>query len=229
MLDVTRTAEEPADVAALRFADFAAVDLLVSILLGDEPEPFGLGTRLRRVALGAVHEESHRYEVGDSVGPGPAAARPRRRHPLPRSWKDYRRTTGASLLAVGHDRTSYSAGATAQSTGNGQRKPCQPDAPDHPRGTAPLSLNGERRLRQRRHGGRHPTAAPHRGPGDATDPRFTHVLAAATLSHLGDRVRAVAHPLSAAATTCDPSASRAAFLRSRISTNRSRSGPPLGR
>ncbi|MCC9709641.1 hypothetical protein E4N62_32910 [Streptomyces sp. MNU76] len=182
MLDVTRTAEELADVAARRFADFAAVDLPVSVLLGDEPEPLGPGTRLRRVALGAMHEESHLYEVGDLVGPGPAGGAP---------------SPPASTVAVGNNRTSHSAGATAQSTGNGQRKPYQPGAPDPPRGTAP-SLNGERRLRHRRHGGQHPTAAPHRGPGDATDPRFTQVLAAFSES-------------------C------------RISTNRSRSGPPLGR
>lgn len=38
-LDVTRTAEELTEVAVPRFADFTAVDLPVSVLLGDEPEP----------------------------------------------------------------------------------------------------------------------------------------------------------------------------------------------
>jgi serine phosphatase RsbU (regulator of sigma subunit)/anti-sigma regulatory factor (Ser/Thr protein kinase) len=66
-LDVTRTAEELAEVTVPRFADFAAVDLPDSVLGGDEPEPFGVGMSLRRVALGAVHQESHLYEVGDPV------------------------------------------------------------------------------------------------------------------------------------------------------------------
>ncbi|MEE1764572.1 SpoIIE family protein phosphatase [Streptomyces sp. SP18BB07] len=85
-LDVTRTAEELADVAVPRFADFAAVDLPVSVLLGDEPEPLGPGTRLRRVALSAVHEESHLYEVGDPVRYVPST-------PQARSWE-----TGRSVL-----------------------------------------------------------------------------------------------------------------------------------
>ncbi|QFR00309.1 SpoIIE family protein phosphatase [Streptomyces phaeolivaceus] len=85
-LDVTRTAEELTEVAVPRFADFAAVDLPVSVLLGDEPEPLGPGMRLRRVALGAVHEESHLYEVGDPVRYVPTT-------PQARSWE-----TGRSVL-----------------------------------------------------------------------------------------------------------------------------------
>ncbi|MFF7791569.1 SpoIIE family protein phosphatase [Streptomyces sp. NPDC007991] len=38
-LDVTRTAEELAEVAVNGFADFVTVDLLESVALGDEPEP----------------------------------------------------------------------------------------------------------------------------------------------------------------------------------------------
>ncbi|MFK4099351.1 SpoIIE family protein phosphatase [Streptomyces sp. NPDC019531] len=38
-LDVTRTAEELAEVAVTGFADFVTVDLLESVALGDEPEP----------------------------------------------------------------------------------------------------------------------------------------------------------------------------------------------
>lgn len=38
-LDVTRTAEELADVAVTGFADFVTVDLLESVALGEEPEP----------------------------------------------------------------------------------------------------------------------------------------------------------------------------------------------
>nr|WP_308122204.1 SpoIIE family protein phosphatase [Streptomyces sp. TRM70350] len=66
-LDVTRTAEELADVTVPHFADFAAVDLPDSVLHGDEPGPLGADTPLRRVSLGAVHEESHLYRVGDTV------------------------------------------------------------------------------------------------------------------------------------------------------------------
>nr|WP_208778937.1 SpoIIE family protein phosphatase [Streptomyces griseorubiginosus] len=66
-LDVTRTAEELAEVTVPRFADFLAVDLPDAVLRGEEPGPLGADTPLRRVALGAVHEESHLYGVGDTV------------------------------------------------------------------------------------------------------------------------------------------------------------------
>ncbi|MGW7204546.1 SpoIIE family protein phosphatase [Streptomyces sp. NPDC054837] len=66
-LDVTRTAEELAEVTVPRFADFVAVDLPDGVLLGEEPGPLGADTPLRRVALGAVHEESRLHTVGDLV------------------------------------------------------------------------------------------------------------------------------------------------------------------
>ncbi|MFI2199658.1 SpoIIE family protein phosphatase [Streptomyces sp. NPDC020192] len=66
-LDVTRTAEELTEVAVPRFADFAAVDLPDAVLRGEEPGPFTADTPLRRVALGAIHQESHLYDVGDPV------------------------------------------------------------------------------------------------------------------------------------------------------------------
>ncbi|WP_329333476.1 SpoIIE family protein phosphatase [Streptomyces sp. NBC_00663] len=66
-LDVTRTAEELTEVTVLRFADFVAVDLPDAVLRGEEPGPLGADTPLRRVALGAVHEESHLHAVGDTV------------------------------------------------------------------------------------------------------------------------------------------------------------------
>ncbi|MEU9288248.1 SpoIIE family protein phosphatase [Streptomyces sp. NPDC048275] len=66
-LDVTRTAEELAEVTVPRFADFTAVDLPDPVLHGDEPGPLGGGSPLRRVAMGAVHEGSHLYGVGDLV------------------------------------------------------------------------------------------------------------------------------------------------------------------
>ncbi|NGO47847.1 SpoIIE family protein phosphatase [Streptomyces ureilyticus] len=66
-LDVTRTAEELAEVTVPRFADFTAVDLPECVLRGEEPEPLGGDSALRRIALGAVHDESHLYGVGDPV------------------------------------------------------------------------------------------------------------------------------------------------------------------
>ncbi|MEH0519428.1 SpoIIE family protein phosphatase [Streptomyces stelliscabiei] len=93
-LDVTRTAEELTDVAVPRFADFAAVDLPVPVLLGEEPEPLGPGTALSRVALGAVHEQSHLYEVGDPVRYVPST-------PQARSWESGRPVLEPVLAEAG--------------------------------------------------------------------------------------------------------------------------------
>ncbi len=59
-LDVTRTAEEFVDVIVPRLADYALVDLLESIVRGDEPTPCPIaGTvPLRRVARGSVPADS---------------------------------------------------------------------------------------------------------------------------------------------------------------------------
>ncbi|MEU0845225.1 SpoIIE family protein phosphatase [Streptomyces sp. NPDC005962] len=56
-LDVTRTAQELASMPLPRFADFISVDLLDSVLRGDEPTPGPVSgdVRLRRVA----HESAH--------------------------------------------------------------------------------------------------------------------------------------------------------------------------
>ncbi|WP_234543914.1 SpoIIE family protein phosphatase [Streptomyces shenzhenensis] len=55
-LDVTRTAEELAEVAVAGFADFVTVDLLESVTLGDEPEPLRPGepVAVRRTAQRSV-------------------------------------------------------------------------------------------------------------------------------------------------------------------------------
>ncbi|CAM5541747.1 hypothetical protein SVIOM74S_01688 [Streptomyces violarus] len=57
-LDVTRTAEELAEVAVSGFADFVTVDLLESVALGDEPEPVPLDApvTVRRTAQRSVLE-----------------------------------------------------------------------------------------------------------------------------------------------------------------------------
>ncbi|GAA0670927.1 SpoIIE family protein phosphatase [Kitasatospora atroaurantiaca] len=57
-LDIMRTAQELADFAVPRLADFTAVDLLESVLHGDEPAPGPLAARpaMRRAGLQSVRE-----------------------------------------------------------------------------------------------------------------------------------------------------------------------------
>ncbi|GGZ91578.1 histidine kinase [Streptomyces echinoruber] len=63
-LDVTRTAEELAEVAVPRFADFVSVDLFASVLDGDDPDPAG---ELRRTALGGIRKDAPLYPVGERI------------------------------------------------------------------------------------------------------------------------------------------------------------------
>ncbi|MEN3584344.1 SpoIIE family protein phosphatase [Streptomyces sp. ZYX-F-203] len=60
-LDVSRTAEELAELAVPRFADFVGVDLYDAVLAGAQPEP---GSTLRRCALGGVRQDAPLYPVG---------------------------------------------------------------------------------------------------------------------------------------------------------------------
>ena len=64
-LDVTRTAEELAEVAVPRFADFATVDLAEAVLIGEEPDA---GTSVRRTAFSGVRTDSPLYPVGERIG-----------------------------------------------------------------------------------------------------------------------------------------------------------------
>ncbi|MEV7140559.1 SpoIIE family protein phosphatase [Streptomyces tauricus] len=64
-LDVTRTAEELAEVAVPRFADFATVDLAEAVLSGEEPDA---GTSLRRTALSGIRKDAPLYPVGERIG-----------------------------------------------------------------------------------------------------------------------------------------------------------------
>ncbi|MGW1711224.1 SpoIIE family protein phosphatase [Streptomyces sp. NPDC002206] len=64
-LDVSRTAEELTEVAVPRFADFAAVDLPDSVLLGEEP--IRVDRPLRRAAIRGTHEISDLHAVGDLI------------------------------------------------------------------------------------------------------------------------------------------------------------------
>ncbi|GLP69334.1 histidine kinase [Streptomyces sp. TUS-ST3] len=63
-LDVTRTAEELAELAVPRFADFATVDLFDAVLTGGQPEA---ATTLRRTALSGIREDAPLYKVGERI------------------------------------------------------------------------------------------------------------------------------------------------------------------
>ncbi|WP_161790110.1 SpoIIE family protein phosphatase [Streptacidiphilus carbonis] len=65
-LDVAQTARELVRVAVPRFADFATVDLAVSVLQGGEPAS-GDGSPLRRVAREGVRDDAPLDPVGGSV------------------------------------------------------------------------------------------------------------------------------------------------------------------
>ncbi|MGF0175973.1 SpoIIE family protein phosphatase [Streptomyces sp. Marseille-Q5077] len=61
-LDIKRTAEELTEVAVPRFADFATVELVEAVLLGDEPT--GAPLEMRRIAASGIPEEAPFDPVG---------------------------------------------------------------------------------------------------------------------------------------------------------------------
>ncbi|MET8246397.1 SpoIIE family protein phosphatase [Streptomyces sp. NPDC005202] len=63
-LDVTRTAEELAEVSVPRFADFTTVDLYDPVLSGEDPEP---GSALRRAASSGIRKDAPLYPVGEQI------------------------------------------------------------------------------------------------------------------------------------------------------------------
>ncbi|WP_435616328.1 SpoIIE family protein phosphatase [Streptomyces sp. Tue6028] len=71
-LDVTRTAEELAEVAVPRFADVVSVDLLDPVVAGEEP-PAGVPRVLRRAAFRGVAQELAVHPVGSEVPVDPTA------------------------------------------------------------------------------------------------------------------------------------------------------------
>ncbi|WP_330336290.1 SpoIIE family protein phosphatase [Streptomyces sp. NBC_00557] len=73
-LDVTRTAEELAELAVPRFADFVTVDLFDAVLQGEEPKP---GTALRRTACAGIRKDSPLYPVGERIRFVPASPQAR--------------------------------------------------------------------------------------------------------------------------------------------------------
>jgi serine phosphatase RsbU (regulator of sigma subunit)/anti-sigma regulatory factor (Ser/Thr protein kinase) len=73
-LDVVRTAEELADVAVPRFADFVTVELADPVLRGDEPVPdpgTGERPRIHRTALSGISDDRPFYPVGSQIEPLP--------------------------------------------------------------------------------------------------------------------------------------------------------------
>ncbi|QKW09827.1 SpoIIE family protein phosphatase [Streptomyces sp. NA04227] len=64
-LDVVRTAEELARVAAPRFADVVTVELLDPVLRGEEPT--GTSTEMRRTAISGLTERHPLYPVGELI------------------------------------------------------------------------------------------------------------------------------------------------------------------
>ncbi|MFJ3219377.1 SpoIIE family protein phosphatase [Kitasatospora sp. NPDC086801] len=62
-LDVTRTAEELAQVAVPRFADFVTVDLADQVLTGEEPPPGTSLGRMRRAAFAGIRDDAPFYPV----------------------------------------------------------------------------------------------------------------------------------------------------------------------
>ncbi|MFJ9967603.1 SpoIIE family protein phosphatase [Streptomyces avermitilis] len=64
-LDVLRTADELAQVAVPRFADFVTVDLADAVLHGEEPAP--TATDLRRTAVCGIQDDHPLYELGELI------------------------------------------------------------------------------------------------------------------------------------------------------------------
>ncbi|MCT7350998.1 SpoIIE family protein phosphatase [Streptomyces sp. 15-116A] len=64
-LDIKRTAEELTEVAVPRFADFATVELVESVLRGGEPTE--ASTAMRRVAAGGIRDDAPLHAVGTLV------------------------------------------------------------------------------------------------------------------------------------------------------------------
>jgi PAS domain-containing protein/anti-sigma regulatory factor (Ser/Thr protein kinase) len=64
-LDVTRTAEELAEMAVPRFADFVTVDLAAPVLLGEEPT--GTAAAMRRTAVSGIRDDHPLYPCGKLI------------------------------------------------------------------------------------------------------------------------------------------------------------------
>ncbi|KUJ67143.1 histidine kinase [Streptomyces albus subsp. albus] len=74
-LDVVRTAQELAQVAVPRFADFVTVDLAEPVLHGDEPG--GAGARMRRTAVTGIRDDAPFYPDGMLIDFAPSTPQAR--------------------------------------------------------------------------------------------------------------------------------------------------------
>ena len=111
-LDVTRTAEELAEVAVAGFADFVTVDLLESVARGDEPDavPPGAPAIVRRTAQCSVLEgcpeaavatgDTIVYPVGTPPMQALAAARGTRQRPGDPGMQEWIRSSQARAESV---------------------------------------------------------------------------------------------------------------------------------
>ncbi|MGW4203045.1 SpoIIE family protein phosphatase [Streptomyces sp. NPDC004726] len=66
-LDVVRTCEELTEFAIGRFADYATVDLVESVLRGEEPTATGAGADMRRMAVSGLDEDTALFRLGTTV------------------------------------------------------------------------------------------------------------------------------------------------------------------
>ncbi|MFE7530626.1 SpoIIE family protein phosphatase [Kitasatospora sp. NPDC057542] len=110
-LDVTRTAEELAQVAVPRFADFVTVDLADQVLTGEEPPPGSSLGRMRRAAVAGVRDDAPFYPVGTVLDVVPATPLARALHsgepgiephlPQATRWREQDPEQSAQVLAYG--------------------------------------------------------------------------------------------------------------------------------
>ncbi|SCK06457.1 Na+/proline symporter [Streptomyces sp. WMMB 714] len=111
-LDVIHTAEELAQVAVPRFADFVTVELAESVLRGDEPEVTGIrvgsadgGTRMRRLAYSGIREDAPLFPVGELITFVPSSP-PARSIESGQAILVPRLSESRGWQSMGHDRAS---------------------------------------------------------------------------------------------------------------------------
>ncbi|MFF2852218.1 SpoIIE family protein phosphatase [Streptomyces sp. NPDC058001] len=66
-LDVVRTCEELAEFAAAHFADYVTVDVVESVLRGEEPTAADTGKVVRRTAFSGIHDDVGLYPIGTVI------------------------------------------------------------------------------------------------------------------------------------------------------------------
>jgi len=110
-LDVTRTAEELAQAAVPRFADYVTVDLVEAVLSGEEP-PAERGAQMRRAAVAGIREDHPFYPVGRLVTLVPSTPRARSLesgrpvletdlHPAVAAWQEQDAETANRVIEQG--------------------------------------------------------------------------------------------------------------------------------